>query len=90
MAVGLQSRTRKTTKKVSPRKPADTARELAPETTSFAPHVAGTLAQREPDENAYRPHEEPEAAARNSEAPDAGDARCTEFSDFSHRGRDWS
>ena len=89
MAVGLQSKARKTTKKVARRKPVK-AQELAPETEALAPHVAGTLAQREPEENAHRPHEEPEAAARNSEAPDAGYARCTEFSDFSHRGRDWS
>jgi hypothetical protein len=92
MAVGLQSRTGKTTKKVARRKPADPVQELPPQeaTTTPAPHVVGKLTEREPDENAHRPHEAPEAAARNSEGLDAGYSRYTESSDFANRGRDRS
>lgn len=89
MAVGLQSNKGKAVKKTARRKPVE-SKGLTASQETLASHVAGTLAQREPDDNAHRPHEAPESASRSSEAPDAGFARCTEFSDFSHRGRDWS
>lgn len=92
MAVGLQSHTSKTTKKVARRKPATPVQELPHQeaTPAPAPHVVGKVAEREPDDNAHRPHEAPEAAERSSEGLDAGYARYTESSDFSNRGRDRS
>ncbi|APW62298.1 hypothetical protein [Paludisphaera borealis] len=90
MAVGLESRTNKTVKKVARRKPANPVQELPPQEATPAPHVVGKLNEREPDENAHRPREEPEAAARGAEGLDAGYARYTESSDFSNRGRDRS
>lgn len=94
MAVGLQSNTNKTVKKSARRKSAAPVQGLPPEeataTTITAPHVVGKPAEREPDENEYRPHEEPEAAAQSAEALDAGAPRCTESSDFANRGRNRS
>jgi hypothetical protein len=96
VAVGLKSRTRKADKKSKRRKSASPVQELPPweatptESTTKAPHVVGKPAEREPDENEYRPHEAPEAAAQGPEAPDAGYGRCTESSDFANRGRNWS
>jgi len=91
VAVGLQSSTDKLLKKTPRRKSAAPVQELSEEAAvPVAPHVVGKPAEREPDENAYRPHEEPEAAAQSAEALDAGVARCTEFSDFANRGRDRS
>jgi len=92
MAVGLQSNINKSIKKHARRKSAAPAHELPPEdaATTMAPHVVGKLAEREPDDNAHRPREAPEAAARSAEGLDAGYARCSESSDFSNRGRDRS
>jgi hypothetical protein len=90
MAVGLQSNLNKSTKKHARRKSAAPVRELPREEAAVAPHVAGKLAEREPDDNAHRPREEPEAAARSAEGLDAGYARCSESSDFTNRGRDRS
>mgnify|MGYP001037477795 CR=1 FL=1 len=93
MAVGLQSRTTKIAKKKQARrKPAPLVHEPSPEeaTPSAAPHVVGKLAEREPDDNAHRPREAPEAAAQSAEGLDAGYARCSESSDFMNRGRDRS
>ena len=50
-------------------------------------HVVGKPAEIEPSEYAARPLEEPEAAMRSAEAPDAGYGRCTESSDWENRGR---
>ncbi|WP_337175676.1 hypothetical protein [Paludisphaera sp.] len=50
-------------------------------------HVVGKPAEVEPTERAYSHAEEPEAALRSAEAPDAGYGRCTESSDWENRGR---
>jgi len=50
-------------------------------------HVVGKPAEIEPREHAALPSEEPEAAMRSAEAPDAGYGRCTESSDWENRGR---
>jgi hypothetical protein len=94
MAVGLQSRNRKTAKMNKDRKSSKSVQEFSPleaaSTKTTASHVVGKPIEREPDEKEYRPQEAPEAAAQGAEAPDAGYGRCTESSDFANRGRNWS
>jgi hypothetical protein len=92
VAVGLQSQTSKTTKKVARSKSETMVQELPPEeaTTIVPSHVTGKPAEREPEERGAQSREEPEAASRRSEGLDAGYSRCTESSDFANRGRDRS
>jgi hypothetical protein len=50
-------------------------------------HVVGKPTEIEPTERALSHAEEPEAAMRSAEAPDAGYGRSTESSDWENRGR---
>ena len=94
MAIGLQVKSDKLAKKLKKkaRRKETPVQGLPPEeaATGTASHVVGKLAEQEPDDNAHRPHEEPEAAARSEEGLDAGYGRCSESSDFANRGRDRS
>ncbi len=64
------------------------AQQPAREIEAVVPtHVVGKPAEVEPRESAASPAEEPEAAVRSAEAPDAGYGRCTESSDWENRGR---
>lgn len=79
------------------RKPKSKTAEKAPRTAAQQPlrdveqavptHVVGKPAEVEPTERAISRAEEPEAAMRSAEAPDAGYGRCTESSDWENRGR---
>ena len=79
------------------RKPKSKSATKAPRTTAQQPprdveqalptHVVGKPSEVEPTERAYSRGEEPEAAMRSAEAPDAGYGRCTESSDSENRGR---
>lgn len=73
----------------SAKKSTRTAAQLLPgEIDQVVPtHVVGKPAEVEPTERAFSHAEEPEAAMRSAEAPDAGYGRCTESSDWENRGR---
>ena len=85
MSIATKARTKKT---AAPKtKKATKAVNEIREADHAAIHVVGKPAEVEPREYAATPAEEPEAAMRSAEAPDAGYGRCTESSDWENRGR---
>ncbi len=80
-------KTRKPKTKTAKKTTLTTAQSIQDVAPIVPTHVVGKPAEVEPTEHAFDRHEEPEAAMRSAEAPDAGYGRCTESSDWENRGR---